>query len=40
VEREREIEKFKAANFFKTIATFNGESNKDFQATLNKSFKN
>jgi len=39
VEREREIEKFKAANFFKTIATFSGQSKKDFPATLNTDFK-
>lgn len=39
VEREREIEKFKSANFFKTVGLFNGASKKDFQATLNKDFK-
>ena len=39
VEREREIEKFKSANFFKTVWLFNGQSKKDFQATLNKDFK-
>lgn len=39
VEREREIEAFKAAIFFKTIGIFGGNSNKDFQATLSKDFK-
>ncbi len=39
VEREREIEKFKSANFFKTIWLFNGASKKDFNATLNTDFK-
>lgn len=39
VEREREIEKFKSANFFKTMWFFIGESKKDFSATLNQEFK-
>lgn len=39
VEREREIEKFKSANFFKTIWLFNWASKDNFQATLNQDFK-
>lgn len=39
VEREREIEAFKTANFFKTVWSFIWNSNSDFQATLTKDFK-
>ncbi|HOQ78704.1 MAG TPA: type I DNA topoisomerase [Candidatus Absconditabacterales bacterium] len=39
VEREREIEKFKSANFFKTVGTFVGDSKQNFNATLNTDFK-
>lgn len=40
VEREREIEKFKSANFFKTIWNFIGQSKQDFNATLDIDFQN
>lgn len=39
VEREREIEKFKSANFFKTVWTFVWDSKQNFNATLNTDFK-
>lgn len=40
VEREREIEKFKSANFFKTIWNFVWQSKQDFNATLDVDFQN
>ncbi len=40
VEREREIEKFKSANFFKTIWNFVWQSKQDFNATLDVDFPN
>lgn len=36
VEREREIQKFESANFFKVIGNFIGNAKKEFRADLNK----
>lgn len=36
VEREREIQKFESANFFKVIGNFVGNAKKEFRADLNK----
>lgn len=36
VEREREIQKFESANFFKGIGSFVGNAKKEFSAELNK----
>lgn len=36
VEREREIQKFESANFFKVIGNFVGKEKKEFKAELNK----
>ena len=36
VEREREIQKFESANFFKVVGNFVGNEKKEFKAELNK----
>lgn len=39
VEREREIQAFESAGFFKVVGTFVGDAQKPFDAELNKQLK-